>query len=229
MKNIDNKHCDQCKLKELLCRGLSESDVNSLISQTKLHRYQKGDVILQQGLKCNDLVYLSSGIVKFVLEDSEREFIVAIDKAQTLLGLANILNEDINYFTIRAVTDCTGCAINLSRFKLLMLNNRNFMFDIMGLSTQMFRGAINNFISIARKQSNGRIADILLYLSDTIYNSRSFTLTFSRQELANFAGCSKEQIIHTLRNFAADKIISISGKKVDITDYNRLKTISRIG
>ena len=93
----------------------------------------------------------------------------------------------------------------------------------------MFRGAINNFISIARKQSNGRIADILLYLSEKIYESHTFTLTFSRQELANFAGCSKEQIIHTLRNFASDKIISISGKKVEITDYNRLKTISRIG
>lgn len=229
MINIDNKQCNNCKLRELLCRGLSEEDRNSLISQSKLLKYSKGDAILRQGSKCTELIYLSKGIVKFVLEDSGREFIVAIDKAQTLLGLANILNEDINYFTVRAVSECTGCAINLSRFKLLMLNNRNFMFEIMSLSTQMFRGAINNFISIARKQSNGRIADVLLYLSDHIYNSKAFSLSFSRQELADYAGCSKEQIIHTLRNFAADNIISASGKKIEIIDYDRLKTISRIG
>ncbi|MBO4243717.1 MAG: Crp/Fnr family transcriptional regulator [Bacteroidales bacterium] len=229
MINIENKQCGNCKLRELLCRGLSEQDLNSLISQSKLRRYAKGDAILRQGSKSTELIYLSKGIVKFVLEDTGREFIVAIDKAQTLLGLANILNEDVNYFTVRAVSECTGCAINLSRFKLLMLNNRNFMFEIMSLSTQMFRGAINNFISIARKQSNGRIADVLLYLSDNIYCSRSFSLSFSRQELADYAGCSKEQIIHTLRNFAADNIISASGKKIEIIDYDRLKTISRIG
>ena len=226
MTSIDNKQCGNCKLKELLCRGLSQEDLNSLVSQAKLRRYKEGDVILQQG---TDLIYLSKGIVKFILEENSREFIVTIDKAQTLIGLANILNEDINYFTVRAATECTGCAINLSRFKLLMLNNRNFMFEIMSLSTQMFRGAINNFISIARKQSNGRVADVLLYLSEKIYESPVFSLSFSRQELADFAGCSKEQIIHTLRNFASDNIISASGKKIEILDIERLKTISRIG
>ncbi|MBR6179231.1 MAG: Crp/Fnr family transcriptional regulator [Bacteroidales bacterium] len=229
MTSTDNKQCGNCKLKELLCRGLSAEDLTSLVSQAKLRRYKKGDVILQQGVKCTDLIYLSKGIVKFILEDNCREFIVTIDKAQTLIGLANILNEDINYFTVRAATECTGCAINLSRFKLLMLNNRNFMFEIMSLSTQMFRGAINNFISIARKQSNGRVADVLLYLSEKIYESPEFSLSFSRQELADFAGCSKEQIIHTLRNFASDNIISASGKKIEILDIERLKKISRIG
>jgi len=229
MTQSDIRQCEHCKLKELMCRGLSPEDMNSLVSQAKLRHYRKGEVILKQGIKTTELIYLLNGIVKFSLEDNDREFIVTIDKAQTFVGLANILNEDINYFTVTAVSECTGCALNLSRFKLLMLNNRNFMFEIMSLSTQMFRGAINNFISIARKQSNGRIADVLLYLSDKIYESRSFALSFSRQELADFAGCSKEQIIHTLRNFAADNIISASGKKIEIIDYERLKTISRIG
>ena len=111
----------------------------------------------------------------------------------------------------------------------IFTSNRKFMFEIMGLSTQMFRSAIFNFISVARKQSNGRVADVLIYLSDKIYESRSFSLGLSRQELSDYAGCSREQLIHTLRAFSNDGIISVSGKNVEILDYDKLITISRVG
>jgi CRP/FNR family transcriptional regulator len=86
-----------------------------------------------------------------------------------------------------------------------------------------------NFISIAHKQSNGRVADILIFLSENIYNNRSFVLSLSRQELAEFAGCSKELIIRTLQNFCTDGIIDISGKNIEILNMNLLYKISRNG
>ncbi|MBQ1696676.1 MAG: winged helix-turn-helix domain-containing protein, partial [Bacteroidales bacterium] len=54
-------------------------------------------------------------------------------------------------------------------------------------------------------------------------------LGLSRQELAEYAGCSREQIIHTLRAFSNDGIIRVSGKNVEILDYDKLLTISRVG
>lgn len=223
------KNCAGCLFKTSMCNGLSEADFANIFEQTRIQNYHKGEVILKQGTKSNSLIYLTSGIVKFVYENNARELIVAIDKAQTLIGLANILNEDINLFSVVAVEPCQGCIINLSRFKLLMMNNRSVMFNVMSTATQMFRSAIYNFISVARKQSNGRVADVLIYLSDKIYKSRSFNLALSRQELADFAGCSKEQLIHTIRNFSNDGIIWASGKKIEILDYNKLSTISRVG
>ncbi|MCQ2973877.1 MAG: Crp/Fnr family transcriptional regulator [Bacteroidales bacterium] len=226
---FDNKKCVECHLRDTLCKCLSDNEFEALASYSRLYVYKKGDVILDQDTKCFELVYLTKGVVKFVLNNDGRELIVAVDKAQTLIGLANILNEDINYFSVIALTDCNGCAINLSKFKMLMMNNKSFMFEVMSLSTQMFRGAINNFISVARKQSNGRVADVLIYLSDKIYNSRKFVLDLSRQELADFAGCSKEQIIHTLRNLNNDNIIKVSGKNIEILDFEKLATISKVG
>lgn len=225
----EEKKCIDCLFKSSLCRGLSEEEFSNIFEQTRQYSYKKGETIFKQGTKTSELIFLTEGVVKFVYENNSRELIVTIDKAQTLIGLANILNEDINLFTVVAVEPCCGCAINLTRFKLLLMNNRSFMFEIMSTATQMFRDAIFNFISVARKQSNGRIADVLIYLSDKIYESRAFNLGLSRQELADFAGCSKEQIIHTIRNFGADKIISVSGKKIEILDYEKLKTISRVG
>ncbi len=229
MPNSPLPTCSTCFFKNGLCKGLTDEEFNSIFDQTKQYSYKKGETILKQGSKCNELIFLTEGIVKFVTESNGKELIVAIDKAQTLLGLANILNEDINLFSIVAVEECQGCAINFNRFKLFIMSNRKFMFEIMGLSTQQFRAAIFNFISIARKQSNGRVADVLLYLSDKIYESRSFSLGLSRQELSEYAGCSREQMIHTLRAFSNDGIISVSGKNIEILDYEKLQTISRVG
>lgn len=229
MPNVPLPKCSTCFFKNGLCKGLSDAEFSSIFDQTRQYTYKKGETIFKQGSKCTDLIFLTEGIVKFVTDSNGREFIVAIDKAQTLLGLANILNEDINLFSIVAVEECHGCLINLNRFKLFITSNRKFMFEIMSLSTQMFRSAIFNFISVARKQSNGRVADVLLYLSDKIYCSRSFSLGLSRQELSEYAGCSREQIIHTLRAFSNDGIIRVSGKNVEILDYDKLLTISRVG
>lgn len=229
MSKLQLPECASCFFKNGLCKGLTEEEFNSIFDQTKQYTYKKGEIILKQGSKCTELIFLTEGIVKFVTDSNGKELIVAIDKAQTLLGLANILNEDVNLFSIVAVSECRGCVINLNRFKLFITSNRKFMFEIMGLSTQMFRSAIFNFISVARKQSNGRVADVLIYLSDKIYESRSFSLGLSRQELSDYAGCSREQLIHTLRAFSNDGIISVSGKNVEILDYDKLITISRVG
>jgi CRP/FNR family transcriptional regulator len=223
------KECIDCFFKTRLCKGLSSEEFSSIFESTTQNTYKKGEVIFKQGIKTNYLVFLTHGLVKFVYDNNGKELIVTIDKAQTLLGLANILNEDVNLFSIIAVEESRGCIIDINKFKLQILNNRQFMLEIMGISTQMFRKSIFNFISIAHKQSNGRIADILIYLSEDIYKSNSFILSLSRQELADFAGCSKELIIHTLQNFSSEKIINVSGKKLEITDAGRLRMISKNG
>ena len=223
------KDCFDCFFKSTLCKGLSSEEFSSLFELSTQNSYKKGEVLFKQGMKTNHLIFLTQGVVKFVYDDNGKDLIVTIDKAQTLLGLANILNEDINLFSIVAIEDCRGCIIDINKFKLLLLNNRLFMLEIMGISTQMFRKSILNFISIAHKQSNGRIADILIYLSENIYKSKSFTLSLSRQELADYAGCSKELIIHTLQKFNSDGILAISGKNIEILNMERLHSISKIG
>ena len=222
--------CNDCLFKSTCRQSISQSDFNFLFQSTRQQNYKKGEVILKQGTKMNHLVYLLEGIVKFNYEDdNKKDLILTITKAPTLLGLASVINEDVNFFSIIAIEDCRGCLIDLNKLKLLALNDRLFMMNILKMSTEMFRHSIFNFISLAHKQVNGRIADILLNLALNVYQSESFTLSVSRQELADYAGCSKEIVIHTLRSFDFDGIIKTSGKKVEIIDMDRLKKISRSG
>ena len=227
----DPVECQNCFFKTILCPSLSEHEFDSLFKKkTKHRRFQKGEVIFKQDEKTEYLVCLTKGMAKLVHNNHGKNLILTIERAHSLLGLSNIIiNENINLSSIVAIEESRGCIIDIDLFMEMVLRNRQFMLEVMGISRRMFSRSIFNFISIAHKQSNGRIADVLIFLSETIYQNHSFYLSLSRQELAEFAGCSKELIIRTLQNFCADGILRISGKKVEILDMEQLYKISRVG
>ena len=111
----------------------------------------------------------------------------------------------------------------------IALTNNKFLMKLLELVTGMFKESILNFINLAHKQVNGRIADIILYLSSSVYRSPNFTLTLSRKELSEFAGCSTENVIHTLSRFDREGILSVKGKSIVINDFERLTKISKVG
>lgn len=225
-----SEDCFDCFFKATCNKSISEEDFDFLFQSTIQQKFKKGEIIFKQGMRTSYLMYLLKGKVKFNFEDENgKNLILSINKAPTLLGLANILNEEINIFSIIAIEDCRGCLIDLNNLKMLAINNKLFMMNVLKMSTDLFRSSILNFISLAHKQVNGRIADILLYLSKNVYEDKLFTLTLSRQELAEFAGCSKENVIHTLRNFDTDGIIKVSGKNIEIINFERLQKVSKSG
>ena len=218
-----------CFFKTTLCKSLSEREFNRLFKLTKQKRFPKGEVIFKQGEETKYLVFLTHGLTKLVYNNHGKDLIIAIEKPQMLLGLSNVLNEDVNLCSIVAIEDSQGCVIDIGAFKKMMIMNRRFMLDVMLISTRIFRSSVFNFISVAHKQGYGRIADLLIFLSENIYQNPCFCLSLSRQELADFAGCSKELVIRTLQQFSADGIISVSGKKIEILDMGQLYRISRRG
>lgn len=222
--------CADCLFKTICLQSMSEEDFNFLYESTVQKSYQKDEVIFQQGEKSPFLVFLQKGLVKFnYLDANNKNLILTIVSAPSLLGLANVLNEDINLFSIIAIEDSMGCQIDLNKVKVLAMRNKNFLISLTKLSTDMFRNSIYNVISLAHKQINGRIADILLFLARDIYHSNTFTLSISRQEMAEFAGCSKENVIKSLRSLNRDNIIRISGKEIEILDIKKLIKISQKG
>jgi CRP-like cAMP-binding protein len=93
----------------------------------------------------------------------------------------------------------------------------------------MFKRAILNFISVATKQKEARIADVFIYLSEEIYGRMSFKLSLTRKEISEFACCSVENIIMTLSKWQQEGIVSFSGKDFEILNMDQLIHISKVG
>ena len=71
---------------------------------------------------------------------------------------------------------------------------------------------------------------ILLFIFQKKYiKVKNLILTLTRKEIAEFAGCSPENIIHTLTRFHKEGIINSEGKNIKILDRKRLSDINRLG
>lgn len=222
--------CNQCMFKVISCQHLQPDEFQQLQNNSKRSRFKKGERIIRQEEKSDTLVFLQFGIVKFCMEDEAgKGLILTITRGPAMISGANAFNNGNNLYSVYAVEDCDVCFIDYPMLMALAMNNTPFLLKLMDMITGMFKNSILNFIHMAHKQVNGRIAGILLYLSSSVYQNHSFTLSLTRKEISEFAGCSTENVIHTLSKFHREGIIELHGKSVRIIDLSRLETISKVG
>ena len=84
-------------------------------------------------------------------------------------------------------------------------------------------------LEIRKKHLRGRVAHLLIYFYEQVYHQVEFELPLSRKEIAEYVGMTTENVIRTMSEFRKDKIISISGKTIEIRDMDALRSISNYG
>lgn len=224
------KRCDDC-LFHNLSRNFLSNDEYKLIRRTSVQlTFKKGEIIFKQGDKSTNIAFLYSGVVKFKYQISpDRDFVLTVVSGPKLLGGANLFFNDTNLFSIEAVEDCEICLINSKALFRVIAENSKYFMAILQISVDMYKYSIFNFINLSYKHVNGRIADILLYLSDQVYKSNKFKLSLTRKEISEFAACSPANVMTTISLLHKEGIIKVDGKKIEIIDRKKLTEISKLG
>ncbi len=227
--DIVNKK-DNSWFKRISLQFITKKDFERLEKATVKLNFRQGETIIKQGGVPLHIVYLEKGIVKFNYEnESGKNLILTIVSAPKLLGGANLFYKDNNLFSFIAMEDCSVSMIDSSVLLSILMNNAKYSILLFQTASEMFKESVLNFISLAYKQKESRIADIIIYLAENIYKSTSFKTSLTRKEMAEFAGCSTENVIMTLSRWNEEKILKVDGKLIEIIDYIKLRKISKIG
>lgn len=217
-------------LKRTALQFITENDFQKIERKSAELKFRKGEVILKQDNQPTHIAFLKSGIVKFNYENKdEKNIILSVVSAPKILGGANLFYKDRNLFSIVAVEDCDVILMDSDVLLEQLRNNGKFAVALYQIGSEMFKKSVINFISLANKQKEGRIADIIIYLAEEVYHGNSFNLSLTRKELAEFACCASENLITTLTKWQNEKIIESDKKQFSILDMDKLKLISRIG
>ena len=87
-------------------------------------------------------------------------------------------------------------------------------------------------VSLTQKQIRGRLAESLIFLKESYgleEDGSTLSIYLSREDLANLSIMTTSNAIRTLSQFAAERLITIDGRKIKIIDEEKLKKISKIG
>jgi CRP/FNR family transcriptional regulator len=192
--------------------------------------YKKGEIICKQGAFVSQIMYLEDGLAKVFLNDGSNSLVIKIVCGGNFLGLAS-LSEDFNtyQYSVQAYIDSEITQIDLKIFRQLISRNAAFAKEVIDIiaanSVQMY----GRFFCLTNKQSYGRLADIILCLSERVFKTSEFNLPLSRKDLAELSGMSQETVIRILKKFNEEGLIEMNGKKFKVVDFERMQRISETG
>lgn len=221
--------CKFCPSKSNAAQTLNDEEIHILGESCAVVSFRSGDIIVKQNALSTNIAYIRTGLVKIHIHGPIRERIMKIVKAPAYICLPSNFGDKINHFSASALEPTSVCFIDLNVFKKFIYENGDFAYQII---LDMSKGELQNFkncLNNAQKQNIGRIADAILFFSSEIYNSHTFNLPVTRQELADLTGITRESASRILTDFHEEKIIEIKGRKITIQNETLLRQISEKG
>jgi CRP/FNR family transcriptional regulator len=191
--------------------------------------FDKGDIIIKQESFSTNVIYVKTGLVKLHIRGPIKEMIMRIVKAPAYLCLPSTFGAKVNHFSATALEKTTICFIDLHTFKQFIYANGDFAYQILLDLSKAQLESFHNCVNNAQKHSLGKIADVLLFFSNEIYNNPTFVLPITRQDLGDMAGTTRESASRILTDLHNEKIIGLEGKKVTILNQELLKQFSEKG
>lgn len=232
MTNLKSKliNCQACKVKFDGFESLTDCELQSFKESHCKVEYQKGETIMKQGTRCSNLVCIKSGYAKMHVEGlGGKSVIIKVLKQGDFIISPGIYDDNINHFSVSAITQCETCLISIDAFDNVFHNNDRFAQMILKHNHQLMKTLYHQLINLSHKKMTGRVADTLIYLSKDIYQSNTFFTTLSRQDMADLSSVSKESLIRILKDFKESGVVLVDGNQIQIQSPNSLQHISKVG
>ena len=133
---------------------------------------------------------------------------------------------------VTAAAASVVCLIPMSAITTLVAQNNDLaMFFIRQLSIDLGISD-ERTVNLTQKHIRGRLAESLMFLKESYgleEDGSTLSIYLSREDLANLSNMTTSNAIRTLSQFAAERLITIDGRKIKIIEEEKLKKISKIG
>lgn len=222
--------CFECDRKFGIFKLLNDFELEILSKNRYEVKFKPGEVILKQGTAITHVLALTDGLAKIYLEGyNKNDIIIKIQKPREVIAGCGIYVDMRHKFSISALTHCDTCMIDVNVFKELIRSNNAFMEAYFTEFSARNIFIYNKFLSLTQKQMHGRIADALINLSEQVFESLSFDMIMTRQELGEMTAMTRESASRILQLFKNEGIIRVKGNNVEILNMDQLKSISATG
>ncbi|MBN1951945.1 MAG: Crp/Fnr family transcriptional regulator [Bacteroidales bacterium] len=209
---------------------LTESELQKVDDFSNVVTFNKKEIIFRQNTRTSHIMFIRSGMVKIFKEGRNGKYIILkVALPGDFLGLLSIYGGDTHHYSASAIQPSQIAFVDINVFNEMITTNGNFSTKIIGRLASDGLFIFDRLMSQSHKQLPGRIADVILYFSEQIFGSNEFEFPFTRRELAELAGTTKESFIRTLAEFKNDKIIDLDGSLVKINSLKIVKTLSDLG
>lgn len=229
------RSCADCSLRALcLPAGIDQEDMTEL--DAFVHKpapIDRGDKLFHAGQDFEFIYVVRSGSLKTVhpAEDGEAQ-VMGFHMPGELLGL-DAISDDRHHCDALALERTSVCALPFSQLEQVAARVASVQRQLHRIISREMVHDQEHLAALGRRTARERIALFLFSLSRRLekagHSATEFSLSMSRDDMANYLGLALETVSRLLKKLADDGILDVDRRQVRILEPDALGTLAGQG
>ncbi|HEY8689312.1 MAG TPA: Crp/Fnr family transcriptional regulator [Chitinophagaceae bacterium] len=221
--------CNECNNEKCFIRqGCFGEWLNKISSNKNQLWYKKGSYIFREGEPIYGIYFIQQGGVKVVTKSLHgREQIVRLAKEGQILGHRGV-GRTYYYFNSVALMDSLVCFVENELFYEACMNCPEFAVKLIFFYASELRRAELRVKYQAQMNIREKVAMAFTYsyeLFGVNPDTRMLNISLSRQDIADIAGTTAEQVTRQLSDFESEKLIARNKREIILLNIKGLEDI----
>ncbi len=193
--------------------------------------YAKGEIIFREGAYATGIFLICNGKAKKYKADKEgKEQIIYVANTGEIMGYHALLAEERYPDSAAVLEDSEIAFIPKEDFFEVLEKSKILSQRLLKTLSHEFFVLANNIALFAQRSVRERFAMQLVLMREKY--KENFTpgmaveINLSREDLASLVGTARENILRILKDFKEEGILETRGRKIIITDVNKLLAVA---
>ena len=198
---------------------LTENQLELLTSVVSRKSFPRSTTIIAAGDMTDSLYVIISGRLKVMMTDDDGgEVILAILGPNEFFGEMGLLDDAPRSASVVAIEPCELLSLSKKDFKKCMAENFEMTMTVLRGIVKRLREADKKIGSLALMDVYGRVARLLLEMSETIDGQKVVTKKLAKQDIAKMIGASREMVSRVMKDLQTGGFIEVKGGSIYLKD-----------
>ena len=202
-----------------LFQGLSDGALEDIARSAVMRRIPRGQTVVHAGDRTDYVYLVLTGSLKVIVSDEDgREVILSILGQGELFGEMGVFGEHPRSASVVSVMPSDLIMITKNDFRNLMQENFEVAWRMMCNLADRLRNADRKIESLALMDVYGRVARLLIEMSEEVDGQTLVVSKLSKQDIAKMIGASREMVSRVMKDLAQQGLIEDTDKGIVLRD-----------
>jgi CRP/FNR family cyclic AMP-dependent transcriptional regulator len=202
-----------------LFASFPEEQLRLLIPMVTRRSAPRGSAIMAAGDQIDSLYMVISGRLKVMMGDAEgKEVILSLIGPGEFFGEMGLIDEAPRSASVVTIEPCELLSISKRDFKKCLSENFEMSMAVMRGLVRRLREADRKIGSLALLDVYGRVARLLLDMSEEVNGQKVVAKRLPKQDIAKMIGASREMVSRVMKDLQLGGYIEMRGSTIVLRD-----------
>jgi CRP/FNR family cyclic AMP-dependent transcriptional regulator len=196
-----------------------EDQLRALAAMVMRRSAPRGSAIMRAGDPVDSLYIVISGRLKVMMGEADgKEVILSILGPGEFFGEMGLIDDNPRSATVVAIEPCELLSVSKPAFKKCLVENVALAMAVMRVLVRRLREADRKIGSLAMLDVYGRVARLLLDLSENVNGQKVVTKRLTKQDIARMVGASREMVSKVMKDLETSGYFEVRGSTIVLRD-----------